>query len=97
MTPFMGNTAATVSIAVSASSQRVQIQTSNSNSAVRVFNSGTGTVFLAFGDVTVTAATTTGLPIGPGVTEVLRLPSTHVAAIGSGSTGTIYFTPGEGI
>ncbi len=96
MTPFQGNTAATVNIDVSSSSQRVQIP--NNNSSVRVMNNGTATVWIAFGDVTVTASLATGIPVGPGVTEVLRLPNaSYVAAIAAGSTGKIYFTPGEGI
>ena len=39
MTPFQGNTAATVNIDVSSSSQRVAIP--NNNTAVRVMNNGT--------------------------------------------------------
>ena len=102
MTPFMGNTSSTVSISVSSSSGRVQIQTQLSNAAVRVMNNGTATAWITFGGDSVTAtipsgSTGGGIPIGPGVTEVLRLPSTHVAAIAAGSTGSIYFTPGEGI
>ena len=96
MTPFQGNTAATVNIDVSSSSQRVAIP--NNNSSVRVVNNGTATVWIAFGDVTVTASLTTSMPIGPGVIEVLRLSNAgYVAAIAAGSTGKIYFTPGEGI
>lgn len=96
MTPFQGNTAATVNIDVSSSSQRVQIP--NNNSSVRVMNNGTATVWIAFGDVTVTAALASAMPVPPGAIEVLRLSNAgYCAAIAAGSTGKIYFTPGEGI
>ena len=88
----------TVNINVSSSSQRVLLGNPDS---VRVMNNGTATVWIDFGDVTVAATTTTSVPVGPGVTEVLRFQSNggplYVAAIAAGSTGIIYFTPGNGI
>jgi hypothetical protein len=62
-------------------------------------NNGTATAWITFGDNTVTAVATSGLPVGPGVTEVLTVPiiaPLYVAAIAAGSTGKIYFTPGMG-
>lgn len=97
MTPFAPATAETKSISVSASSQRVQFGTATNMKQVRVMNNGTATVWIALGDVTVTAAVATGIPIGPGVTEVISTNQTYAAAIAAGATGSIYFTPGVGI
>lgn len=99
MQPFYPNRAATVNIDVSSSSQSIAIGTPD---AVRIFNNGTATVWCQFGDSTVTATTSTGFPVGPGVTEVLRSRNAdgsklYIAAIAAGSTGKIYFTPGDGI
>lgn len=99
MEPFRPFAGKTVNISVSSSSQRVEVGACGS---VRVMNNGTATVWVDFGDVTITAATTTSFPVGPGVTEVLSFPRSvdgarrYAAAIAAGSTGSIYFTPGEG-
>lgn len=93
--PFAGNT---VNLSVSASSQRVEIDNCDS---IRIMNNGTATVWVDFGDGTVTAALASGMPVGPGVTEVVAFPAggarLYVAVIAAGATGSIYFTPGEGI
>lgn len=99
-TPFQPNPAKTVNIDVAASSARVAI--AGAPTSVRVMNDGTATAWINFGDVTVTAAVATSMPVGPGVTEVLSFPNLtaatfYVAAIAAGSTGKIYFTPGSGI
>jgi hypothetical protein len=71
--------------------------------AVRVMNNGTATAWIAFGtDNTIAATLAAGVPVGPGVTEILSPPpqsggTLYVAAIAAGSTGKIYFTPGSGI
>lgn len=98
--PFVPS-GATENIDVSSSSQRIDIE---SASQVRVMNDGTATVWIAFGGSGVTATLAAGMPIGPGVIEVLNFdgatganPNRHVAAIAAGSTGKIYFTPGIGI
>lgn len=98
---FRPNPAGTVNIDVSSSNQRVLI-TGDAANAVRVMNNGTATAWINFGDVTVEAAVATGMPVGPGVTEVLRFRNDsgaplYAAAIAAGSTGKIYFTPGNGI
>lgn len=97
--PFAPYPAATVNINVSSSTQRVLIGTSAP--CIRIMNNGTATVWVNFGDVTVTASTTTGMPVGPGVTEVIKYDGNggaiYAAAIAAGSTGSIYFTPGLGI
>lgn len=100
MTPFRPFAAKTVNISVSSSSQRIEFTTCDT---VRVMNNGTATVWVDFGDVAITASTTTSFPVGPGVTEVLSVPRSldgarrYAAAIAAGSTGSIYFTPGEGV
>lgn len=89
----------TSKITVSASSQRLKLVEQSSPQQVRVCNLGTATVWLAFGDGTVTA-TTAGIPVpGNEFTEVMTIPpeATHVAAIAAGSTGDIAFTLGVGI
>ena len=100
--PFTPNTAATVNIDVSGSSQRVAISSSGFIDQVRIMNNGSATVWCNFGDVTVTAAATTGFPVAAGVTEVMSVNPTpgtaiYVAAIAASTTGKIYFTPGGGI
>ena len=88
----------TKKITVSASSQAVSLGVGVAN--VRVMNNGTATVWIAFGPASVVTALATGMPIGPGVTEVLTVKldgEAYVAAIAAGATGDIYFTPGLGI
>lgn len=103
MEAFTAAPAGTVNINVSGSSQRVSLGVSPSieKVQVRIMNNGTATVWVNFGDVTVTATTTTSFPVGPGVTEVLSVSSVggalYASAIAAGATGIIYFTPGEGI
>lgn len=103
MSPFQPGHVNTVNVNVSSSSQRVQI-TTHKRTPVRIYNDGTATVWIEFGDTTVVAALATGIPVGPGVTEVLTGAVIHpssdglnVAVIAAGSTGKIYFTPGDGI
>lgn len=92
--------AETVNIDVSSTSQRIQV--ADGLTAVRVMNDGTATAWIAFGGSTVTATASSGVPVGPGVTEILTAPNygggaLYVAAIAAGSTGKIYFTRGGGI
>jgi len=94
--------AKTVNIDVSATSQRVLVASCNSPITVRIMNNGTATVWINWGDVTVTATTANGLPIGPGVHEVLTFSPDqggllYIAAIAAGVSGRIYFTEGQGI
>jgi len=92
----------TVSIDVSATSQRVLVGNCNAPMTVRIMNNGTATVWINWGDVTVTAATANSLPVGPGVHEVLTLSPDqggllYIAAIAAGVSGRIFFTEGYGI
>lgn len=92
----------TVNINVSGTSQRVFVGSRNGPIGVRVVNNGTETVWIRAGDSSVTATTASGLPIGPGVHEVLTFNPAqngelHIAAIAAGATGRIYFTQGSGV
>lgn len=91
---------ATVNIDVSNTSQRVALGGSgNGYRQINIMNDGTETVWIAFGDSTVSTAATTGKPIGPGADLVATVPNgvTYVAAIAAAATGKIYFTPCSGI
>lgn len=101
MQPFNAVANATVNIDVSSSNQRVSLNFGPSCDAIRVMNNGTATVWVDFGPVAIVAALATSMPVGPGVTEVLRDNTNdgsplYAAAIAAGSTGKIYFTPGNG-
>lgn len=93
--------AATVNIDVGASSAAVDLKAPACGRQIRVMNNGSATAWITFGKSDVAATMAAGIPVGPGVTEVLDIAEydlvTHVAAIAAGSTGRIYFTPGEGL
>jgi len=97
--PFRPRPAGTVNIDVSSTSQAVALVEANSTQ-VRVMNDGTATAWINWGATGVTAAVATGVPVGPGVTEVITIydigAPLYIAAIAAGSTGKIYFTPGVG-
>lgn len=103
MNPFAPTGDDTANIDVAATTGRVKLGDIVGPLQVRIFNAGTATAWIKFGDVTVTADTTNDIPVGSGVTEVLSVnpPVTggalYVAAIAAGATGKIYFTPGVGI
>ena len=101
LTPFQPVAAGTVQITVGAASANILVASGNAYRQVRVMNNGTATVWINHGDSAVTAALATGLPVGPGVTEVLTCPPSdgtlYIAAIAAAATGIIYFTPVTGI
>lgn len=100
MDPFSPSPKSTVSITVGAVSAPVKIS-DDGVLQVRVMNNGTATVWIEFGSATLAATVATGMPVGPGVTEVLtidiRKGPVWVAAIAAAATGLVYFTPGAGI
>jgi len=88
-----------VTITVS-SSASAATKLTDTPDVVRIANLGTATVWVKFGDSTVSALTTTGMAIGAGVHEVQRFPTkgpAYVSVIAAGSTGDIQFTPGSGL
>lgn len=89
---------ATSSIAVSGTTGRVIVGNRNGATQVRIYNSGAN-CFIKAGDSTV-EATTSDLPVPSGSVEVLTFApgadgALYIAAIGT--SGTIYFTIGEGV
>lgn len=94
--PAAGNT---VNIAVGAASSNIQITRPNMGTqTIRFHNSGTATVFVNFGkDNTVTASTTTSIPLLPNSVETFTImnDSGFVAAIGSATGNTLYITTGD--
>lgn len=88
---------ATVSLAVTGATGRVQFQAGPTSKHVRIYNGGTVAVFIACGDVTVTAAVASAMPVAPGSVEVLGCAQTYIAGISAGTAATIYLTPGSGI
>jgi hypothetical protein len=66
---------------------------------VRVANNGSYKAFVNFGDVTVTAAVATGMPVLAGNVEVFTIApgDTYIAAIcDTGESATLYITSGFG-
>lgn len=87
----------TVSLAVTGTTGRVAVPTDAYNNSVRLYNAGTVAVFIACGDVTVTATTAAGVPVAPGSVEVLGCGKGYIAGIVTTGTATLYLTPGAGI
>lgn len=67
--------------------------------SIRVVNTGDELAFVRFGDETVSADETTGMPIPAGVVEVFQMDTnhTHAAGITASGTTTLYFTRGRGL
>jgi hypothetical protein len=99
--PFSFDGAPSVSINVSNSSQSAQISGGN-RQQIRVYNDGTATAWVNFGNSGVVASITTGLPIPSFGAEVFTVDAAgaaqlYAAAIAAASTGKVWFTPGGGI
>ena len=92
---------ATVSITVGATTGNVDLGLdAGYTDQVEIFNATTETIFIKAGDSSVTAALASGRPIPSGAVICTSLPpfatKPYIAAIGTGATGKIYFTPGRG-
>lgn len=88
-------------ISVSNASARVLVGNQKGVQQLRIFNEGTATVRIRWGDETVVALTT-DYAVGPGVTEVITIQNTgdkplYIAAIAAGSTGKVFFNTGIGV
>lgn len=97
-TAVKGGVAATTAIAGASTAVVASISTTPVPN-VRVYNSGTGICFVAFGPTgSVTVAVSTGIPIKGGATVILGCSrQTGIAVIcPTGGSGTVYVTPGEG-
>ncbi len=60
---------------------------------------GSDIVYVAFGASDVAATATTSMRLVPGVSEVVTIPeaATHIAAIASANTPSLYVTRGDGM
>lgn len=99
--PLVPNNTVVVSVTTGAQSTVLPPTKKFGTCAIRVVNSGTDTVFLEFGnaDATVTASTTTSMPMLGNTVEVFTLTqSTYtIGYIGVAGGNTLYITPGEGL
>ena len=66
-------------------------------SCIRVVNSGTAAVFLAFGASAPTASAATAMQIRAGSDAIFRIAGTPAVAFFSPGTTTLNITPGEGL
>lgn len=107
---FLPDDNATVGHTVTTSSSRVQLRAAATGEQsdtvqVRVYNTGSVAVFVRFGNSSVTATVPVvggaagGVAIAPGSVEPfgIRSSDTHVAAITSSGSATVYWTLGEGV
>ena len=71
----------------------------NSSAQVLLTNVGSNTVFVAFGDSTVTTTVTAGCPLlaNSAQTFSVKATDTHFAAISAATGNTLYATPGQGL
>lgn len=97
---FVPLPAATVNLSCTTTTGRVLVSTPGNTSpqSWRLYNIGTDTVFFELGDVTVTAALATGVPLAPGDCILVTgfKGTNYVAGICPTGTATLYITPGAG-
>lgn len=86
-----------VSRAATTSSASVALPSTKGNQVLIFAPAANAVVFIKFGAADV-AATTSDIAIPPGFNRIFTIPAgvTHVAAITAASTGTVYFTCGDG-
>jgi hypothetical protein len=91
--------AGTVNIALTASNQTVAFPAPNVGNQLRVVNNTNQVAFVNVGAAGVVASITTGAPVLPSSVEVFTIDAlaTTVAAIGTATNGTVYFTRGFGL
>jgi len=95
---FRTDGAATATLAVTATSGRVQIQTASPGAPnARIFNAGASIVFVECGGVAVVATVAASMPVAAGTVEVIGCQTSHLAAVTSTGTSTLYVTPGTGL
>jgi len=97
----------TQALAVTATASAFPTKLGANTSVVRLFNSGTATMFISFNKVSATAVTncvvpTAGsaqksFPLPPYALEVLTIPAGNFIAAISATAGTLYVTEGRGI
>lgn len=96
-TPALGGLAATKAISATSTAAATQLAVSPCIN-VRVYNAGTGLVFIAFGPSTVAPALSTAVPVASGASVILGTSrQSYVGTIcPTGATATVYVTSGEG-
>lgn len=87
----------TVSLAAGTSTGNVEVQTGPLARHLRLYNSGTVTVFIKFGATSGVTAAVTDYPLPGGAVEIVSAPAAWMAAITASGSATIYATPGEGL
>ena len=93
----------TVNLSADVTSTRVALTDAGLGSGteeVRLRNTGTVEVFVAFGDSTVVATVAAGVPLPPNSVEVFRVrtSATHMAAItAAAGPAVVYATTGQGV
>lgn len=98
--PFTPTPHATISFtAVGTTSTPAQLQVfEDANSCVRIFNGASATIFVEFDGSSPTASVANSMPIPAGGVAIVGNPQQFVAVVALAvTTGTIYFTPGNGI
>lgn len=89
----------TLSITVSPTTSSFLLSLAGGGNQARLKNlDATNSVFVKFGDLTITTDTLTGMPLGAGETMGVTLPgnATHIAAISSAGNPHLYVSRGFG-
>lgn len=109
MDAFAPRSASTVKLAAFTTTDRVRFRASGVGliGSVRVLNAGSVSVFVAFGDSSVTATLPAGTNASPtagsmaipaGAVETFSLRGgAYIAGITASGTADLYITPGEGL
>lgn len=97
--PFFAVPGSTISVAASTAVVTGTLNTTIGQAiTVRAYNAGAATVFMEFGGPTVSAISTTAMPLASGAVGFFNVgQASTVATITSAGTATVYFTRGYGI
>lgn len=96
LTPF-APTGPTVNLSVTDNTSNLQFNTLRSTS-VRIYNTGSEAVYIAFGGSAVATSTSAGMPIAPGTVETFSCNGqSYIAGVAlTAGPSVIFVTPGEG-
>lgn len=89
----------TVNAAVTTTAANLTLTGKVGSMAVRLFNSGSNTIFVKFTSGTGDATTTTSMPLAAGAIEVFTVTQdiTTISHISGAAGNTLYATLGEGL
>lgn len=98
-TPAFSPMGSTVNLAATTTTGNVALSGFGAGGGnVRLYNSGTVTVFVAFGGSAVAATTTASMPLPAGAVEVFAVGEVlYLAGITASGTATVYATIGQGV